>query len=458
MEKIWVRTGETYILKIDKLVYQGWGLGEIDGFKVFVEGTLPGDEVEVVITKKKRRFAHGKRRKLITHSTHRKDSPCEHYPSCGGCQFIDVPYETQLEFKQSILEDCVRQFIPNMSAPILPIIAAPSSTFYRNKMEFAFAGTDKNIYSGLKKRGKFDEVIQTHTCHLQSELSNNIRKVVDTYFQENPLTTWDYHEHNGVLRYLMVRHSKTLNEVMLNFIVSEDCKEHLAPLVKKINAKFKEVVSIFMSINPHNGDTAFTPESILLAGKDHIEEQFDDILFKISPQSFFQTNSLQGKVLYDTIVSLAEFKKTDLVFDLYSGTGTIGFYMAKHVGKVIGIEENVSAVEDAKQNAIRNKIENIEFIANRVKNELKYTKLKPDVIILDPPRSGTVPKALRRILDCKAPQVIYVSCNPVTLMRDLIEFQNAGYRIKVFQGVDMFPNTFHVEVVVKLELITDDKQ
>lgn len=163
-------------------------------------------------------------------------------------------------------------------------------------------------------------------------------------------------------------------------------------------------------------------------------------------------------MLYDTIVSLAEFKKTDLVFDLYCGTGTIGFYMAKHVSKVIGIEENVAAVEDAKQNAIRNKIENIEFIANRVKNELKYTKLKPDVIILDPPRSGTVPKALRRILDCKAPQVIYVSCNPVTLMRDLIEFQNAGYRIKIFQGVDMFPNTFHVEVVVKLELDTDDSQ
>jgi 23S rRNA (uracil1939-C5)-methyltransferase len=319
-------------------------------------------------------------------------------------------------------------------------------------MEFAATkDAEGNVRLGLKARGRFDEIIPTPNCLLQSETGNAIRGFLEKFFSEKNLTVWNHKTFQGVLRYVVMRQSKTWDQFLLNIVVSEDQTALITELAEKVREEFPEVVSVYMSINSSPTDTAFNASPALISGQPMLEEVFkENLTFKISPQSFFQTNTIQAKVLYQTVVDLGGFKKDDLVFDLYCGTGTIGLYLAPHVKEVIGVEENPQAIEDAHKNARNNGIENMQFVTEKVKNFLKFTPLKPSVIVLDPPRSGNVPKALKRIIEMDAPKLVYVSCNPATLCRDLKEMCEAGYQISEFQPVDMFPNTYHVECIVVL--------
>ncbi len=444
-------TPPTYSVDIEKLVYHGWGMGTIDGIKVFVPQTVPGDRVLVRIKKKEKRFWHGVKLALESPSPFREPAACQHADDCGGCQLQGVQYETQIQFKASMIADAAFQHHLESAIPLIrPVLACDSPYFYRNKMEFAFGSENGEVILGLKRRGQFDQVVPITQCLLQDQESNAIIAFAQAFFRAAKASTWDYREHVGFLRHLMLRQSKRKAAWMVNLVVSEDNPELISQFSTALMAQFPSVASVFKSIQSAVGDTAFTTNIHHVAGDDHIIESIGSYQFKISPLSFFQTNSLQARILYDEVAKVAQKIAPKLAFDLYCGTGTIGIYMSEHCGTVIGVEENPSAIADATQNAALNSVTNIQFICDRVKNVLKSHTWTPELIVIDPPRSGMVPKAIRRILDCNAPHIVYVSCNPVTLFRDLKEFETHGYRIHYIQPVDMFPNTFHIESVVYL--------
>ncbi len=448
-----IKLKDELILTIEKLVFKGAGLGNHEGFKIFVPGTLPGDVVNIRINKKKRRYAEGKCIEFIEKSPLRKTNTCTHFPQCGGCQMIDVPYSDQAKIKESILTDTIVQFFPEMEEKRQPILSSESQRFYRNKMEFAFGQKEGTLTLGLKKRACFDIIVPIHDCQLQSEQSNSIIKDSVAFFKNTPLTPWDYDNNTGDLRHLMVRHSKTKDTYMLMIITGSTQSDIIENYVKTITKKHPNITSIYQSINPSPGDTAQEPDIRHHHGDTHIVERLGDIEFKISPQSFFQTNTKQAEVLYQTVADIAHLDSTTELLDLYCGTGSIGLFLSKYVKSVQGIEEVAPAIEDAKKNAERNGITNATFVCGRVKNILKFDPPKVDCIVIDPPRCGMVPKALMRMASLGAPQLIYVSCNPSTLMRDLKEICTYGYQVETIQPVDMFPNTFHLECVTRLTKI-----
>jgi 23S rRNA (uracil1939-C5)-methyltransferase len=445
-----IKTSQEHTITIEDIVSPGTGLCKIDNFPIFVTGTLPGDKVEIAIIKKKRGYANGKVLKFLEKSKLRGSSKCEHFPVCGGCQFIDCTYDTQLKLKEDLLKDAIGQFYPKLEGKTNPIMGSKSQFYYRNKMEYAFATDEQNnIVLGLKKRGQFDQVVNLKNCHLQSELSDDIRHFTEHFFTEKELSTWNYKTHIGCLRHLMVRHAKSNDTYLINLVVSEKNETIYQEFTKEITKRFPEIISVYVSIQDQISDTAVTPSSTLLYGESHLVEQLGHLKFKISPQSFFQTNSKQAEVLYNTIRETASLKQTDSLLDLYCGTGTIGLYLADLVKEVIGIEEVPQAIADANENAKLNNISNANFYCGRVKNILKETQFQADCVIIDPPRSGMSKKAIKRILEINSPQLLYVSCNHMTLLRDLNELEAAGYKIESYQPIDMFPNTFHLESIVK---------
>jgi 23S rRNA (uracil1939-C5)-methyltransferase len=442
-------------LHIDTLAHNGYGLGTVNGFKIFVIGGVPGDTVTIKIKKKKRRYAIATITEFLTRSSLRTTSPCPHFPSCGGCQIIDISYTQQLTLKESLFKEAYTHLFPTSNTKIRPIIPSHQSLFYRNKMDYAFGYDDNNkIILGLKKRGHYDTVIETTQCQLQDPLTHKLLPFTQEFFRKTDLTAWDYHTNTGCLCHLMVRHSKAENTLMLQLNAAENHPIIYQKFIEEITPVFPEIKSIFLKIN------ADSPT--LLYGEPTLTEKIgttpsETKSFSISPQSFFQTNSKQATVLYNEVKKAAQLSPTDIVYDLYCGTGSIGIYLANSAGSVYGIEEVPEAITNAIQNAKLNNIDNIHFSIGRVKNKLKEIiegknteTPKPDCIIIDPPRAGIVPKALHRILTLHAKTVVYVSCNPATLLRDLQYFIDAGYKLNYIQPIDMFPNTFHLEVVVQL--------
>ncbi|MFT5170295.1 MAG: 23S rRNA (uracil1939-C5)-methyltransferase [Candidatus Marinamargulisbacteria bacterium] len=438
--------------EIQKLHYTGAGQAMVNNKLTLVPGTIPGDEVQIDIFKRQKDNNIGRCVSFIKKSKDRTAHICDHFPTCGGCQLIDLPYDKQIEIKTQVLNKAVKVLYPSLGPKVLPMIPSYDSIHYRNKMDFAFAQDETGIYLGLKKRGAFAEVVRLKKCFLQSELSNRIRQHTADFFSEYGLSTWDYTTQAGILRHLVIREAKTTNQVLLNLIVSVEHPGIVKKFSDSLTTLFPEITAVYVTINPNKGDAMISTELKLLAGNPHIFETFHDLQFRVSPLSFFQTNSHQAVILYDKIAEMANLSSSDTVLDLYCGTGTIGLSMAKRVNQVIGIEENPSATSDAEKNAAANKIENITFITGRVKNILKFNSFSPDLVIVDPPRNGMAPKALRRMTELAAKKLIYVSCNPLTLFNDLKLICEAGYSVKEIQPVDMFPNTFHMETIVRLDL------
>ncbi|MFC1752054.1 23S rRNA (uracil(1939)-C(5))-methyltransferase RlmD [Thermoproteota archaeon] len=462
--KQWLERHKPYPIVITKLVYQGWGLGMIGGFKIFVPSTIPGDEVEIEIESFKRRYAFGKVISIIKPSEMRADPVCRHFSKCGGCQILQVDYTNQLRLKTEILKDCIRGFFPALESKLLPIKAAESNLYYRNKMEYAFSEQDNQIVTGLKKRGAFDQIIPLEHCYLMSPQSNDIRKAVCAFFNAKKntaaiamtnaaITSWNYHTHQGLLRYLGIRHSKTFDQYMINLVVSEYNETLLQEFSQYLCSAFTNIITIVVSVQPEKGDTALSDDVRILSGPGYIKERLGSLEFIISPLSFFQTNTSQAEVLYQTIADTADLKEGETILDLYCGTGSIGMFLTQGKIKdlnIIGIEENKQAIKDAEQNTIYNQIPPITYYSGRVKNILKFNTFHPDCVITDPPRSGMVPKALRRMAELNAPKIIYVSCHPANMLRDLKDICAYGYNVEEIQPVDMFPNTYHIENVVKL--------
>jgi 23S rRNA (uracil1939-C5)-methyltransferase len=448
---------------------RGKGVGRTpEGLAVFVESAVPGDVADVFIQKKKGGFAEGKLERLVSPSPDRVEPFCQHFSICGGCKWQNLDYEAQLRHKQRVVEDALLRIGKVEVGEFLPILGAPETVFYRNKLEFAFSNkrwlleremngqlSESSMNAvGFHKAGFFDKVIDIQHCWLQAEPSNALRNTCrDIAFEQN-LEFYDLRRHMGFLRNLMVRLTTT-SEVMLLVSFAKNDEAAMRRYLDAILEKFPDLTTLVYCVNTKLNDSMFDLDMIPYFGKGYVVEQFGDLKFKIGPKSFFQTNSLQGKRLYDVAANFAGLTGNENVYDLYTGTGSIAQYLARQCRQVVGIEEIPEAIADAEENMRLNGIGNAVFYTGDVKQvltaEFAERHGKPDVVITDPPRAGMHEKAVRFLLDLAAPRIVYVSCNPATQARDL-QLLSEKYAVLKSQAVDMFPHTHHIENVALLEI------
>ncbi len=440
-----------------------------DGQVIFLNSpnVAPGDVVDIVINRKKANFAEAIVLNTITPSPIRRQPVCSHFGTCGGCKWQHIPYAIQLEQKQKQVYDHLDRIGKLDIHERLDILAAPEEFFYRNKLEFTFANsrwlTTEEIASGetfnrnalgfhVPKR--FDKVIAIDNCHLQPDPSNQIRNFLNDLAVKNEFSYYDHIKHQGFLRSLMIRTS-TLGHVMVLIQFAETNQEAIELVMNSIQEQFPEITSLNFVINQKGNDTIYDLEIINHFGKLFIEEKIEDLTFRITPKSFYQTNPKQAVNLYNIVKEFAELKTEDTLFDLYTGTGTIALFLAKSVKKVIGVESVAEAIADAKINAQANEIDNAAFFVGDMKRVLSNAFIekhgKPNVVVLDPPRAGLDTEVTETLLQVLPERIVYVSCNSATQARDL-NLLATHYDIRKVQPVDMFPQTHHVENVAQLKL------
>jgi len=437
-----------------------------EGMVYFVKDSVPGDVIDLLVLRKKKGFKTGIVHRLIKPSPKRTEPFCSHFELCGGCKWQNLSYLDQLAFKEDNVKAAIQRIAKSTETEILPILGATPITHYRNKLEYSFSTkrwlTDAEIKSkevGLQKPalgfhapGTYDKVIDVTKCYLQEELSNEIRNWIREYAIKEELSYFDIQAKTGFFRNLIIRNS-TLGDWMVNVIVGENEKEKIEACCNALEAKFPQVSSLFYTINKKANDTIYDLDVFHHSGKAFMMEQLGSLKFKIGPKSFFQTNSHQAKNLYDIAVDFADLKGNEVVYDLYTGTGSIALYLSQKCKSVVGIETVTEAIDDAKENSSLNKIENAHFLAGDVKDvlNLKFrdTYGSPDVVITDPPRAGMHKEVVETLLQLEAPKIVYVSCNPATQARD-IHLLSEKYFCEKVQPVDMFPHTSHIESVALL--------
>tara|TARA_R110000765_G_scaffold64974_1_gene126180 strand:- start:1712 stop:3151 length:1440 start_codon:yes stop_codon:yes gene_type:complete len=438
-----------------------------DGRVIFLTNTVPGDVVDVQTTKKRKAYFEGIATNFHSLSDKRVEPVCQHFNVCGGCKWQDMGYEHQLFYKQKEVENNLKR-IGHLELPELtPILGSEKQYFYRNKMEFSFSDSrwltldeiksdnqieDKNAL-GFHIPGMWDKILDIEKCHLQKDPSNAIRLETKKFATANGLTFFNPRNQHGMLRTLIIRTTST-GEIMVLVQFFENDKEKRELLLNHLSTTFPEITSLLYVINPKQNDTIYDQEIICFAGREHIFEEMEGLKFKINAKSFYQTNSEQAYELYKITRNFADLKGDELVYDLYTGTGTIAQFVSKKAKKVVGIESVPEAILDAKANAVRNNIENVDFFVGDMKNVFNEQFINqngvPDVIITDPPRDGMHKDVVQQILNIAPKKVVYVSCNSATQARDL-ELMKEMYTITKVQPVDMFPQTHHVENVVLLE-------
>ena len=453
-------------LEIVSVAAEGKALGRYNDVVVFVPMAVPGDVVDVQVRSKRRRFMEGYIVRFVKKSPMRVDPVCEHYGVCGGCKWQHLPYEEQLRFKQEQVTDQLTR-IGKVDLPaVSPIIGSEKTFFYRNKLEFTFSSkrwlTDEEVASGTEFTDNealgfhipnmFDKVLDIRKCWLQPDPSNDIRMETKRFCVENGYTFHNAREHTGLMRNMIVRTAST-GEVMVIVVFHADEREKIAALLDHLAAAFPEITSLFYVINEKFNDSTGDLEPVCYRGKDHIIERMEGLQFKVGPKSFYQTNSAQAYELYKVARDFAALTGKEILYDLYTGTGTIANFCAARCAKVVGVEYVPEAIEDARINSTLNGIGNTVFYAGDMKavlsDEFIRRNGRPDVIILDPPRAGVDEPVIDVILRAAPERIVYVSCNPATQARDLA-LMDGAYRVEAVQPVDMFPHTHHVENVVKL--------
>ena len=453
-------------LHITTLAAEGKAMGKVDNQVIFVPMTVPGDIVDVQVRKHHRRFMEATVVRFVEKSPLRTEPFCEHFGVCGGCKWQSLPYEEQLKQKRQQVEDQLVR-IGHLDIPeVRPCLGSERTREYRNKLEFTFAdkrwltyeeiATAGDIAStpavGFHIPGCFDKVLDINKCHLQVDISNRIRLAIKQFCIDNGYSFHNARAHEGLMRTMVVRTAST-GEIMVIVVFNENDKERIDALMSHIKGEFPEITSLIYMINDKWNDSLGDREPICFAGKDHIIEEMEGLQFKVGPKSFYQTNSEQAYELYKVTRDFAELKDTDVLYDLYTGTGTIANFCARRAKKVVGVEYVPEAIEDAVINSRLNGIDNTTFYAGDMKDVLSDEFVerngRPDVIILDPPRAGVDERVLEVIKRAAPERMVYVSCNPSTQARDLA-LLNDMYEILAVQPVDMFPHTHHVENVVKL--------
>ena len=462
------RTGQIYEdVEITNIAAEGKALARVDDMVIFVKGVVPGDIVDIKVVKRSKKFCEAVPLTFKKYSAERAVPVCEHFGTCGGCVWQMLPYDKQLIYKQQQVADALTHIAKVEIPAISPILPSEKEYYYRNKLEYTFASQrwltaeemdvpdDQKQLEGLGFHipGRFDKVLDIKKCHLQADPSNDIRLEAKRFAIENHLTFFDLKEQVGFLRNIIIR-STLKGELMVILVVSNDDRSLREPLMEHLCQKFPQITSMMYFVNGKRNSDYSDLEAHLYKGSDHIIEEMGGLKFKIQAKSFYQTNSRQAYRLYSVAKDFAQLTGNEIVYDLYTGTGTIANFVAGQAKKVVGIEYIPEAIEDAKVNSQINGISNTVFYAGDMKDILTDNFVaengKPDVIIIDPPRAGMHPDVVKTILNAAPKRIVYVSCNPATQARD-VQLLDAAYKVLKIQPVDMFPQTHHVENVILME-------
>ncbi len=436
-----------------------------EGKVVFIEGAVPGDVVDVSVIKKRKGYYQGAPERFLKYSDARQDPSCKHFGDCGGCKWQHLRYEKQLEEKERIVFDAIKRIGKIPVEKIFPILPAPAPFFYRNKMEFSFSNQRWILRSevghgdegssnalGLHPPGFFNKVVDIQECLLMDPLADSIRNFIRQMALQQSLSFYDPIQNHGFLRNMILRNS-SLGQWMLVLSFGHEDQKNREVLLDHVAGNFPQISSLHYVINEKKNDTLFDQDILLYAGRPFIEEQLGSLIYKIRPKSFFQTNTAQARRLYDIVRLFADLQKDQVVYDLYTGTGSIALYLAADCQSVIGLEEIPDAVTDARENAFDNGIRNVHFYTGDVRHlftdELLTRHGRPDVVVTDPPRGGMHAKVVESILFAAPEKIVYISCNPATQARD-IQLLGSEYYLKQIQPVDMFPHTSHIENVALL--------
>ncbi|MCC5422564.1 23S rRNA (uracil(1939)-C(5))-methyltransferase RlmD [Clostridium botulinum] len=449
-----MRKGKEYEFLIEETEFPGTGVAQKDGVPVYIKGTVPGQKVLAKVTKKRREYAQAKLLEIIENIDYAIENKCPHFGQCGGCSTQYIPYEKQLQIKE---EQLLKLFKSKeiKGFDFLGVEKSPEEYEYRNKMEFTFGDMEKggDLTLGMHVKNRNFSIVTVDNCEIVDRDFRNILTTVVNYFNEKRLPKYRVMSHEGFLRNLVIRKAKNTGEILINIVTTSqmefDFKE-IVDILLKVECK-GEIKGILHTINDTLSDVVQVDKLEILYGRDYIIEELLGLKFKIAPEAFFQTNSKGAEKLYSIVKDFLGDASSKVVFDLYCGTGTIGQIVAPKAKKVIGVELIEEAVKAANENAKLNGLNNCEFIAGDVAKVIKDVKQKPDIIILDPPRPGVHPVALEYVVKFEPKEIIYVSCNPKTLVDDLKYLIDNGYKLEKVKGMDMFPHTPHVETVVLLQ-------
>ena len=454
MNKSSVVKNEKYVVDIIDNGFEGEGIAKIDGLTVFVPGSIKGEKCEILIVKVLASHAYGKIVNIIEKSENRKESDCATYKRCGGCSLRHMTYESTLKLKRQVVQNLVNKGLTK-KVEVLETIGMENPYNYRNKAQYPVGLNSE----GQPEVGVFAQ--RTHTiipiqkCLIQTEISQKIAKTIIDFVKEKNIQVYNEENQKGLLRHIIIKVGKYTNQVMCILVLNDSKFDQEQELAKLLCEKYPEIKTIVKNINNKNTNVILGKENINLYGNGYIEDKLGEYIFKISPMSFYQVNPVQAEILYTTAINQANLDKNDILFDLYCGIGTIGIFASKYVNKVYGIEIVPQAIEDAKENAKINDIKNIEFICGDVEvafDELiNKEKIVPSAIIVDPPRKGLDNKTVENIAKIQPAKLVYISCNPATMVRDLAKLEEI-YNIKTIQPVDMFPWTNGVESITILEV------
>jgi len=447
---------------------QGKAIARLDGKVIFTEGAVPGDVVDLLLTKNKKDFAEARVLKIITPSADRVTPFCMHFGVCGGCKWQMLPYQKQLQYKQQEAEQNLARIGKITGAVMMPIVGADEQVYYRNKLEFTFSNkryltqdeiTQEEVVPlqnslGFHAPRVFDKTINIFECFLMDEVNNRIRNSMREIAIENNYPFYDIKEHTGWLRNLIVRFCTT-GELMVNLCINYEDEKNTKIVMDALLTKVPEITTLLYTINPKWNDTIYDLTPQVYFGKGYVTEKLENFKFIISPKSFFQTNTKQAEKLYSVARDFAALTGKEIVYDLYCGTGSIGIFVSPLAKKIIGVELIEDAIEDAKKNAANNNIEHAAFFAGdviKICNDAFFAAHgRADVVITDPPRAGMHEKLINKLLEIAAPVIVYVSCNTATMARDIF-LLSEKYSVEKTQPVDMFPHTHHIECVAKLIL------
>ena len=469
-----IKKGSEVNLTIDSLSYGGKGISRYDGIVIFTNNVLPGQTIKAKIIKKKKTYLEAIPIEIIKESPFKQKEKCNHFYDCGGCKTQDLKYEEQINQKENQIIEALNHLGKLNVKAIEPIIKSDIIYEYRNKMEFSFSNSrwlinnekglknekPKDFALGLHPPRRFDKIVDVDNCDIQTKLANKILALIKKETIENELAPYDIINHTGFMRNVVIKHPKYSDQVMINIITAYKQDELLIPIVSKLKKISPNIKSIINTINDKKSDSAYGMPQNLLYGENFIVEHLNEFEFEISADSFFQTNSIQALNMYEYIRNECNLSGSEIVYDFYCGTGTISIFVAKNAKKVYGFEIVESAIKDAKKNALKNKVKNIEFycgdLSKMLQNYSEIIDKKPcDVIILDPPRAGLHPKTLKEVLKINPKKIIYASCNPTTQARDVRELINSNYIMGKVQPIDMFPHTHHIECVITLDKKND---
>jgi 23S rRNA (uracil1939-C5)-methyltransferase len=447
------RRGERLEVTIDDLAFGGEGVGRLDGYVVFVRGGLPGDRLRVLVTETRARYARALIEAVLDRSPHRVDPPCPYFGRCGGCRLQHLDYPMQLAFKEKQVRDCLERLGDVAGFELRPIVAAPEPYGYRNKMEFTVAEAGGQPVIGLHEADRYDAVLDIERCLLQSETMNTLLDETRRQARARRLPVWNGATEQGLLRFVTLREGRRTGDAMVNLVAASPDVERLAPVAQGLKERVPATASVVLNVNAKKASVAVGTEEHVLLGRDHITESLGGVSFQVSANSFFQTNTVQAERLFALVESACEPCADEVLVDLYSGTGAISLLLARRCRHVYGIELAPAAVADAVRNARANAIDNCTFLAGEVRHVLPTLVdqgVKAETVVADPPRAGFHPKALTALAALGPARIVYVSCNPSTLARDVGDLLRRGYRLEWVQPVDMFPQTPHIEAIARL--------